>query len=561
MSSSRTLSARQLSRQSTKIRLKLRAIVLCLLILIAPHTTNAESQAVTASRIQAKIGQVGARAVKLREAGGDVSTLQRAMQQVDKLLRSGDIEGAEKILDTLITDLGGPSTDLAPVAATPSAEHNCDPRQPMVVSGAVTVTADCMVGGDLTVTGSGVLHFDYSGRNGGRLVVAGNVNVRDHATLWIQGGPSRRAIFVINNDSNDQRAMTSTDNAAIKLDRVEFRTQEPVNPGKGSVSMNYHARDQSSLYVTGSTVVEEAAWLLANLHDAAKLTVIDTQHVPNEVYVRDSASVQVGGGTRTGLWLDAGGAKGNLTLPDVNGPFSWRVGAGNGLDVGWSLQIEQSEPGIGIEVRPSSALTITGAGRHAPVTGEVKISYFVIGAQETLDHLKAGLQNGTVSNRLTLKNVQLGPIAWQIYVGDNADLSITNSTINEIGVFGRNARVRVQTSVLQLAALAAIGPGSSLDIRNSEIWNQTIEAANKAAVSIADSNVHGTLFHTGDSESVVSITGGSFYGNAAHCRQVEMVDIASGQPRCNPFRAPGMPSYTGAGKTSCHGTQGCTWAK
>ncbi len=123
----------------------------------------------------------------------------------------------------------------------------------------------------------------------------------------------------------------------------------------------------------------------------------------------------------------------------------------------------------------------------------------MIGSRETLDGLKAGLQNRQISDRLTLKDVQLGPIAWQIYVGDNADLTIENSTINEIGFFGRNAKVPVERSVLQLAVLAALGPGSSLDIRDSDIWNQTIEVANKGKVSIAGSRVHGMLFHTRDS--------------------------------------------------------------
>jgi hypothetical protein len=267
------------------------------------------------------------------------------------------------------------------------------------------------------------------------------------------------------------------------------------------------------------------------------------------------------GFTRTGVWLDAGGAKGTLKLPDVNGPFSWQIGSGTGLDVRWSLQFDDAQPGIGIEVKPASALTITGNGARAPATGELHISYFVIGSRETLDGLKAGLQNREISDRLTLKDVQLGPIAWQIYAGDNADLTIKNSTINEIGIFGRNAKVRVECSVLQLAVLAALAPGSSLDIRDSEVWNQTIEVANKGRVSIADSKIHGTLFHARDSGSNISIEGGSFYENPAHCTPATMVNIATGQPKCNPFRPPGLPRSAGAGKVECAGTEGCRWGR
>jgi hypothetical protein len=536
-------------------------IVLSSLVLIAPWgCSDALAEEDTASRIQAKIDQVGAGATKLRESGADVSPFQEGMQQVDQLLRSGKAEDAEKILDTLLAKLGAPATGAARTAVAPVEGRDCDPQQPMTVSGSVTVVEDCTVGGNLTVTGSAVLHFDYSGRKVGRLVVGGNVIVRDHATLWIQGRPDERAVFAIDNEFSQQRAMTSTDDATIKLEHVEFHTQKSGGRGKGSVYMNYDARNRSSFVVTGSTLVEEESWLLANLRDSAKLTIADSQHVPTEIYVHDKASAKISGPrTRNGVWLDAGGAKGTLTLPNVNGPFSWQIGAGNGLDVGWSLQVEDAQPGIGIEIKPTSALTIKGNGARAPATGELKVSYTVAGSRETLDGLKTGLQNGRISDRLTLEDVQLGPIAWQIYAGDNADLTIKDSTINEIGIFGRDAKVRVEHSVLQLAVLAALAPGSLLDIRDSEIWNQTIEVGNKGRVTIADSKIYGTLFHARDSVSNISIKGGSFYENPARCSTATMVNIATGQPNCNPFRTPGMPHTAGGGKIECVGTEGCTW--
>lgn len=536
---------------------------LSFLILIAPWGCSSSlSEEDTASRIQAKISQVGAGATKLRESGGDVSPIQNTMQQVSKLLQSGDPTAAEKILDGLLVTLGVSATGSASAVAAPAEGRDCNPRQPMTVSGRLTLNGDCTVGGDLTVTGNAVLHFDYTEGKGGRLVVGGNVIVQDHAMLWIQGRPDGRAIFVVDNEFSQQRSMTSKGDATIKLDQVEFRTQQSAGAGKGSIYMSYEARNRSSFEVTGSTLVVEDSWLLANLHDSAKLTIANSQHVPTEIYVKDSSSTKISGpGTRTGVWLDAGGAKGNLKLPDVNGPFSWQIGAGRGLDVGWSFQVNSAQPGIGIEVKPGSALTITGNGTRAPATGELKISYFVVGSRETLDGLESGLQNRTISDRLTLEDVQLGPIAWQIYAGNNADVTIKNSTINEIGIFGRDAKVRVEHTVLQLAVLAALGPGSSLDIRKSEVWNQTIEAANKGRVSIADSKIYGTLFHVRDSDSSISIEGGSFYENPARCTPATMVNIATGQPRCNPFRTPGLPRVAGAGRVECVGTDGCKWGR
>jgi hypothetical protein len=245
-----------------------------------------------------------------------------------------------------------------------------------------------------------------------------------------------------------------------------------------------------------------------------------------------------------------------LTVPNVNGPFSWRIGAGNGLNVGWLLQVENAQPGLGLEIKPGTALTVNGNGSQAPATGELKISYFV-SSREILDGLKAGLQNRTISDRLTLKNVQLGPIAWQIYAGDAADLTIRNSVINEIGIFGRSARVLVERSILQLAVLAALAPGSSLTINNSEIWNQSVEVANQAQVSIADSQIFGGLYHARHADSRISIKGGTFRDNPGSCLQGSMVDIATGQPKCNPFSAPGRPRKAGSGTVACSGTQNC----
>jgi hypothetical protein len=533
-----------------------------LLVLIAPRACSSSlSQEDAASRIQAKIAQVGAGATKLRESGGDVRPILQAMRQVDTLLRSGEVEDAEKILDALLTKLGVQATGPARSAAAPApaSGRNCDPTRPMTVESSMTLDADCTVGGDLTVRGNAVLRFNYTG-HGGRLVVGGNVIVQDKATLWIQGRPGERAIFVVDNEFSRQRSITSRDDAAIKLDYVEFRSHASGGRGKGSVYMGYDARNRSSFEAAGSMLIPEESWLLANLHDSAKLTVANTQHVPTEIYVRDSSSAKIGGAdTRGALWLDTGGAKGTLKVPDVNGPFSWRIGAGAGLNVGWTLQVDDAKPGLGVEVRPASAITITGNGARAPATGELKISYFVAGTPELLDGLKAGLQNRVVGNRLTLKDVQLGPIAWQIYALDNADLTISNSTINEIGIFGRNAKVRVERSLLQLAVLAAVAPGSSLDIHDSDIWNQTIEAQNGGRASITDSAIHGTLFDARGTNSAISIEGGAFHENPALCPRATMLDIASGQPTCTPFRPPGMPRRTGTGKVECVSTEGCTW--
>ena len=89
--------------------------------------------------------------------------------------------------------------------------------------------------------------------------------VQDHATFMDQGRPGERAVFVIDNELGGHRSMSSTGDATIKLGYVEFRTHKP-DSSKGSIYMSYDARNRSSFTVTGSMLVAEESWLLANLH-------------------------------------------------------------------------------------------------------------------------------------------------------------------------------------------------------------------------------------------------------------------------------------------------------
>src|SRR6202023_3172825 len=140
-----------LSKMRTATLANALGIALSTLILIAPWSCSnslSDSLTDTASRIQAKIAQVGASATKLRESGADISPIQEAMQQVDKLLQSGKIKEAEKILDSLIANPGAPAISPAPAAVALAEGRDCDPQQPMTVSSSVTVDEDCTVGGD-----------------------------------------------------------------------------------------------------------------------------------------------------------------------------------------------------------------------------------------------------------------------------------------------------------------------------------------------------------------------------------------------------------------------------
>jgi Repeat of unknown function (DUF5648) len=454
----------------------------------------------------------------------------------------------------------GYGPDRVIMCTPPPPTGNCPPQGALTVVQSMTLADDCTIRGDLVVKNDAMLDVDYSRKAGARFVVQGDVTVEGSATLWIHGSAGAEAVFVVDNQFSQHRTMISKDDAKIRWEHVRFETQADIDPGMGSVYMSYAAMDRSGMVVDDGKIIAERAWLLANFGDATSLHVTNTEHLPNEIYIRDAATVRLGGTrTRPGLWLDAGGARGTLTLPDVTMPYAWKAGKTSGLDVGWTLEVDHAQPGLGVEIHPGTSLTINGKGGHAPATGELKIAYFVAGETAALQGLKAGVQNAMISDRLTLNNVQLGPIAWQVYAGDDARLTIKDSTINEIGIFGKNAAVVVDRCVLQLAVLAALGPGSRLAIGNSDSWNQSIEAASDARVTITGSNIYGSLLNARDAASAIGISGGAFHANPAGCTQDTMVNISTGQPQCNPFRPPGFPQRTGAGKITCVATAGCTF--
>jgi hypothetical protein len=220
------------------------------------------------------------------------------------------------------------------------------------------------------------------------------------------------------------------------------------------------------------------------------------------------------------------------------------------------LSVVNSHPGLGVQLFPNASANITG-NNVAP--GEVAISYFVSNSNETLNDLKVGLQDGIiVPGRLTLNNVRLGPIAWQIYSLTSASLTINNSTINEIGIVG-DGKVTVNNSLLQLAVLACYGKNSLLTVSNSDVWNQSIETNSNGKITFTNCNIYGSQFIARSAQSTIAINGGSFRDNPPIDRTKTFVDIISGYPNYNPFCAPGSPKKSGTGVITCVGVANCNW--
>lgn len=205
--------------------------------------------------------------------------------------------------------------------------------------------------------------------------------------------------------------------------------------------------------------------------------------------------------------------------------------------------MDTAKVGLAVQIFPSSRISVNGSGM--PATGELKVAMMFANGTDTVKNLQVGLQNTTVTTgtygTIKLNNVNLGPIAWQLYILMNENLFIKNSIINEMGIAGPSTVV-VDSSLFQLAVVASIGgSGCSLTISNSDIYNQAVYAANGSTTTLNNCNVYGSAIYTMDAQSQITINNGCFLENPTGCSFSNMVNITTGQPHCNPFIPVGLP--------------------
>jgi len=408
-----------------------------------------------------------------------------------------------------------------------------------------TISSSCIINGDVTIANGATLNVDFTAASADTFVVRGNILLQGNAVLWVHGDSgSTGDQFIVSNMYNQQRTITTNDSSRIQLEYIEFRTQEGNLAGASSWTMNLNAQNKSVVYVNKCWLNTQTAWLLCNMRNQSTLMSYGNNDLPTESYLNDSAQIAIHG-SAGGIWMMFGSGTYTLNLPpNQTSPYNWKIGRGNGgLATPWYLEIDTANPGIGVQIFPSSNVTISGAG--FPATGELKVALNFSNNTDSVTNLAVGLQNKTVADGpaggVTLHNVNLGPIAWQLYALIHENLYIKNSIVNEIGV-GGPSNVVVDSSLLQLGELAAVSAGGcTMNINNTEIWNQAIIAANSSHMTLNNCRVTGSDFSTTDALSTVIVNGGCFYANPTGCSQATMVNITTGQPNCNPFIPPGFP--------------------
>ena len=432
------------------------------------------------------------------------------------------------------------------------------------VTGNMVISSSCIISGNLTIVNGATLDVDFTNPAADTFVVRGNILLSGNAVLWIHSATgSTNSQFIISNNYSNQRTISTFDSSRVQLENIEFRTQEGDLTNAASLYMNYDAADNSVFYINNSWLDTRTAWLLCNLKNRSALIGYGPNHVPTESYLQDTAQLTVhGAGTNMGIWLNLESITGTVYLPPSQvQPYTWKVGRqAGGLSTPWYLEVDSANPGLGVQIFPTSKIIINGAG--LPATGELKVALEFANSTDTMKALKVGLQNTTIANGLagsvTLNNVNLGPIAWQLYALANENLFVTNSVVNEIGIAGPS-KVTVDSSVLQFGALAAVGMGGSrMTINSSEIWNQAITAANNSIIALNSCKITGSAFSTTDNGSHITVNGGCFFQNSSGCSEAAMVDIATGYPLCNPFIPAGYPQNLSPASVTFNGVNyGC----
>lgn len=379
----------------------------------------------------------------------------------------------------------------------------------------------------------------------------GNIIIEDAARLRVVGNPSAGGDqFIIANQFSKQFTITTRDSSLIQLEDIEFKTQTGTSAQNGSIDMSYSAYGSSRAVFQNIRLQTDTSWLLANFHEQSVLEARNISEAPTEIYLNESCSVTLEGpNTHTGYWLTFSGGTNVLNLPDLSAPYNWEVSRASGHDVDWALKVVNALAGPSVILSPAADLTVNGRG--VPETGELTIGYVPGPAAETLDGLKVGLQNRSIGGRLHLNNVQLGPVAWQIYVGQPAPVTIVNSTINEIGVLA-NSNVTVDNCVMQLAVLECSGTDGVLNLINSDVWNQKIVAASNGLINITGCNVFGSEFITRTPLSRINISNSVFFENPvsqAHLG-IPPVDTVTGYPNYDPFAPTGPSTAQGPGQVT-----------
>ncbi len=432
------------------------------------------------------------------------------------------------------------------------------------------------------------------------LVANGTLEVRGNITLSGSGVFTvAQGTLQIDNQTNFAHGISASDTAGWVMNHAALVTNAT---GVNNVASVYTGTGSSSAQFNFATVESTTSWLLATTKDDASLFAANS-NVPNEIYLDDRGNVEIQDDqvpthprSANGLWLrfvDAQTA--TIDLPDVTSPFSWSVGRGQPgfTNVGWHLQVDAATPGLGVEVHAGAAVVVNGrnaarkeigfgvyvdpAAGSALATAAANTPYQL--ADPPLNSVATyalPLLPGATKSQLTLHQVNVGPLAWQVYAGGGlgappVTVNLGTGLFNEVAAFA-GGHLNLMGSTTQLAVVEATGPGAIVNAVNADLWSQTIQADSAGQVNVIGSVVHGGSLVASaggtlqlDDTTALWANGATTSPDCAPGPAFEWLAAHGGKPICNPFARPGQLStrtIVGQGSTlmASHSHPVCAWA-
>jgi hypothetical protein len=405
------------------------------------------------------------------------------------------------------------------------------------------INQPCGFDGDIVLGGTATLVVLQT-----TLVVDGNILLSGGARLIVTG-----STLTLDNHFVFDHRIESRDTAQIHFINSVLITNAS-SPGH-SLASQYIGRDQSVLVAQNSGVLMPDSWLLGEVLGSSKVHAIES-NLFSEIYPHEGATIVLQGpGTTPRVWLEFLSGSESLIdrLPNELAPFDWSFGRNTpGMtNVGYQVEIIGAQPSIGVSSHPGSQVTFRDTD------AALAIGYFLTDLESPEHIVGVGpLSNNVVldhqARHFELDNARLFEFAWQIYTANPTaavvqPVVVYQSMVNEIGALDRG-RVAVDACVLQFAVVAAVGPGSKIEIKNSVINSQSIIAATDAVIHIDSSEIFGSLVEATDSATIL-FSNVRFSPNICHalCLPACGTGLAGGGNLCNPFNPAGGASVFKAG--------------
>jgi hypothetical protein len=356
-------------------------------------------------------------------------------------------------------------------------------------SGITNIQGDCIVVGDINLSGSATLAM-----TNGTLSVAGNIILNNNSALSVTTGT---LTFPQTNFS--QYAIKLYGTAKFTMTDSSFVTN---STNTNNFPMSLTANGDSVVRFENSNLNTTDSWLLGNFRNNSKLNVINSQTLPTEIYPFDASTISVSSSSFASIWLDfASGDVGTINIPKFDNTGKY------------NLNFTSATGRIGINSHPKSTIIVNGTYSPLMNYANVIFGYYIENntAPVVIDGLTVG---GFVSKKythqggnLTLNNVYINPLAWQVYVtqSNGFKVSIKNSKINELAAF-TNGIVYITDSTLQLAVSGAVGLGSKMNINNTQIWSSTILAKFGGRMNITNSHIHGNFISASGTSSSIAMS-------------------------------------------------------